>query len=78
MHPSFLQHAIYLDPQKKRVNVMGEVTRRFIVSPNIDALLESLEQADLQEATKDVDKSDDSLSKTADDSKIIGKRKVKK
>ena len=47
--PSFLQHAVHVDPEKKRLSVIGEVNRRFVVSPNIDALLESLEVAEQQE-----------------------------
>ena len=30
--------------------VLGEVNRRFNVSPNVDALLEALERADLEDA----------------------------
>lgn len=41
--PSFLQHAVHLDMAKKRLCVLGELNRRFIVSPNIDTLIESLE-----------------------------------
>lgn len=41
--PSFLQHAVHLDMEKKRLCVLGELNRRFIVSPNIDTLIESLE-----------------------------------
>lgn len=60
--PSFLQHAVHIDSEKKRLNVLGEVNRRFIVSPNIDALLESLELAERQ-AAMDVDKFDEGLMK---------------
>ncbi|KDQ61552.1 hypothetical protein JAAARDRAFT_31006 [Jaapia argillacea MUCL 33604] len=42
--PSFLQHAVYLDMQKKRLCVLGEVNKRFNVSPNIEALLEAMEK----------------------------------
>lgn len=45
--PSFLQHAVHVDMEKKRLCVLGEVNRRFIASPNIDALLEQLERADM-------------------------------
>ncbi|KAF8324322.1 RNA polymerase III RPC4-domain-containing protein [Cantharellus anzutake] len=56
--PSFLQHAVYLDPSEKggkevdkqntsteftRMTVIGEVARRFIVSPDVDAMLDELE-----------------------------------
>ncbi|KAJ7449538.1 RNA polymerase III RPC4-domain-containing protein [Mycena latifolia] len=38
--PSFLQHAVCLDLPQKRLTILGEVNKRFVVSPNIDALLE--------------------------------------
>lgn len=41
--------------EKKKLSVLGEVNRRFVVSPDIDALLESLEIAE-QQAAMDVDK----------------------
>lgn len=44
--PSFLQHAVYVDPEHKRMTVLGEVNRRFMVSPDIDSLLASLERAE--------------------------------
>lgn len=53
--PSFLQHAVHLDPEKKRVNVLGEVNRRFVVSPNIEALLASMQLAE-EQAAMDIDK----------------------
>ncbi|EJD07391.1 uncharacterized protein FOMMEDRAFT_72998 [Fomitiporia mediterranea MF3/22] len=53
--PSFLQHAVRVDMEKKRLSVIGEVNRRFVVTPNIDALLASLERADRQ-AAMEVDK----------------------
>ncbi|KAG9126279.1 hypothetical protein FRC07_004131 [Ceratobasidium sp. 392] len=40
--PSFLQHAVYLDDEKKRLVVLGEVNRRFIVSPDVDLLLDDM------------------------------------
>ncbi|KAH9945719.1 RNA polymerase III RPC4-domain-containing protein [Amylocystis lapponica] len=44
--PSFLQQAVYLDPTNKHLCVLGEVNRRFIVSPDIETLLTSMEVAD--------------------------------
>ena len=44
--PSFLQHAVHLDPVEKRLCVLGEVNRRFVVSPDIDTLLTAMEQAE--------------------------------
>ncbi|OJT01890.1 hypothetical protein TRAPUB_7667 [Trametes pubescens] len=44
--PSFLQHAVYVDSANKRLSVLGEVNRRFVVTPDIDSLLASMELAD--------------------------------
>ena len=56
--PSFLQHVVYLDNSRKgapeeetndkgtefaKMTVIGEVSRRFVVSPDIDAMLDELE-----------------------------------
>lgn len=41
--PSFLQHAIYLDTEAKKLFILGEVNRRFVVSPDVDRLLEEAE-----------------------------------
>jgi len=38
--PSFLQHAVYLAPEDKKLLILGEVNRRFVVSPDTDKLLE--------------------------------------
>ena len=48
---SFLQHAVHLDLPNKRLCVLGEVSKRFVVSPNIDALLAALDQADQESNT---------------------------
>ncbi|KZT27832.1 hypothetical protein NEOLEDRAFT_1167906 [Neolentinus lepideus HHB14362 ss-1] len=47
--PSFLQHAAYLDIETKRLCVLGEVNKRFIVTPNVDALLDDLANASIQD-----------------------------
>lgn len=47
--PSFLQHAVYLNPEEKRLCVLGHVNRRFVVSPDIDTLLTAMEQAEQPE-----------------------------
>ena len=39
-----------MDPTEKRLCVLGEVNRRFIVSPDIDTLLSALEQAEQPQA----------------------------
>ncbi|TFK71613.1 hypothetical protein BDN72DRAFT_764570 [Pluteus cervinus] len=42
--PSFLQQAVHFDANTKQVKVLGEVNKRFIASPNVDALLLALDQ----------------------------------
>lgn len=44
--PSFLQQAVCLEMDESRLSVLGEVNKRFVVSPNIDSLLTALEIAD--------------------------------
>ncbi|KAG5641980.1 hypothetical protein DXG03_003833 [Asterophora parasitica] len=44
--PSFLQQAIHLDKKEKRLVVLGEVNKRFSVSPNVETLLSAMELAD--------------------------------
>ncbi|KAF8074814.1 RNA polymerase III RPC4-domain-containing protein [Lyophyllum atratum] len=44
--PSFLQQAVYLDKAEKRLIVLGEVNKRFAVSPDVEALLSAMELAD--------------------------------
>ncbi|KAJ7050492.1 RNA polymerase III RPC4-domain-containing protein [Mycena amicta] len=41
--PSFLQHAVCLDIPQKRMTILGEVNKRFVVSPDIDTLLTAME-----------------------------------
>ncbi|KAF8582791.1 hypothetical protein K439DRAFT_1661677 [Ramaria rubella] len=45
--PSFLQHAVFLDPTAKKMHVIGEVNRRFMVSPDVDKLLEELDKVEV-------------------------------
>jgi len=49
--PSFLQHAVRLDMNEKRLMVLGEVNKRFVVSPNVEALLSAMEAADRAHVT---------------------------
>ncbi|KXN89398.1 DNA-directed RNA polymerase III subunit rpc4, partial [Leucoagaricus sp. SymC.cos] len=42
--PSFLQQAVHLDTDNKRLTVLGEVNKQFVVSPDVDSLLETLER----------------------------------
>lgn len=53
--PSFLQHATYIDTENKRLCVLGEVSRRLVVSPDIDALLVSLEKAETKPLATDAE-----------------------
>ncbi|KAG6899878.1 hypothetical protein C0993_005848 [Termitomyces sp. T159_Od127] len=46
--PSFLQQAVHLDEEKKRLVVLGEVNKRFSVSPDVDTLLAAMESANLE------------------------------
>ncbi|KAJ7126531.1 RNA polymerase III RPC4-domain-containing protein [Mycena crocata] len=41
--PSFLQHAVSLDLEQKRLTILGEVNKRFVVSPDIETLLTAME-----------------------------------
>ncbi|KAH9995575.1 RNA polymerase III RPC4-domain-containing protein [Russula vinacea] len=44
--PSFLQQAVHVDRASKDLRVLGEVSRRFVVTPDIDSLLAAMTQAD--------------------------------
>jgi DNA-directed RNA polymerase III subunit RPC4 len=44
--PSFLQQAVHVDRSNKNLRVLGEVSRRFVVTPDIDSLLVAMVQAD--------------------------------
>lgn len=50
--PSFLQQAVHIDRRNKHLNVLGEVSRRFVVTPNVDTLLDAMTQADQAALTK--------------------------
>ncbi|KAJ2919503.1 hypothetical protein MD484_g932, partial [Candolleomyces efflorescens] len=51
--PSFLQQAIYLDRNEKRLSVLGEVNKQFVASPDVDVLLQALEEADNNQLASD-------------------------
>ncbi|KAG8744606.1 hypothetical protein FRC10_009831 [Ceratobasidium sp. 414] len=62
--PSFLQHAVYLDDAKNRLVVLGEVNRRFIVSPDVDILLDDMliqEEKEKKRQAEEAKARDDSL-----------------
>lgn len=44
--PSFLQQAVHLDLNNKQLTVLGEVNKQFVVSPDVESLLEGMERAD--------------------------------
>jgi DNA-directed RNA polymerase III subunit RPC4 len=44
--PSFLQQAVHVDRSTKDLRVLGEISRRFVVTPDIDSLLVAVAQAD--------------------------------
>lgn len=46
--PSFLQQAVVLDKQQGTLNVLGSVQRRFVVSPDLDALLADVEAVEMK------------------------------
>jgi len=46
---SFLQQAVHVDLPAKRMSVLGEVNQRFMVSPNVEQLLEEIERARLED-----------------------------
>ncbi|KAG9087937.1 hypothetical protein FRC06_002300 [Ceratobasidium sp. 370] len=67
--PSFLQHAVYLDDAKNRLVVLGEVNRRFIVSPDVDLLLDDMLVQEEQEKKRQAEEAkarDDALIKMDD------------
>lgn len=49
--PSFLQQAVHLDMENKKLHVLGEVNKRFVVSPDLDTLLTSMELADISDTS---------------------------
>lgn len=42
----FLQHAGHLDLNESRLAVLGEITKRFVVTPDVDALLNVMDAAE--------------------------------
>jgi DNA-directed RNA polymerase III subunit RPC4 len=41
-----LQQAIHVDRSTKDLRVLGEISRRFVATPDIDSLLAAMNQAD--------------------------------
>ena len=52
--PTFLQHVTYVDPENKRLCVLGEIYRRFAVSPDVEALLDRIEIAGKEQVVDDL------------------------
>lgn len=48
--PSFLQQAVVLDNDQRTLHVLGGVTRRFVATPDIDALIKSAEAQQVEKA----------------------------
>ncbi|KAJ7583421.1 RNA polymerase III RPC4-domain-containing protein [Mycena floridula] len=44
--PSFLQYAVHVDPEQKAMSILGEVNKRFVLSPDIDTLLNAMDAVD--------------------------------
>lgn len=60
--PTFLQHAVHLELSKTEENrsgmtVLGGVSRRFVVSPDVEPLLKAMEVAEGKCKGKDRDES---------------------
>ncbi|KIJ20854.1 hypothetical protein PAXINDRAFT_178443 [Paxillus involutus ATCC 200175] len=49
--PSFLQQAVHLDMDNKKLHVLGEVNKRFVVSPDLDTLLTAMEAAERRDGS---------------------------
>jgi DNA-directed RNA polymerase III subunit RPC4 len=47
--PSFYQEAVYTDSEKQRLCAIGEVSKRFTISPDVDALLHAMEEKEANE-----------------------------
>lgn len=43
---SFLQQAVHLEMENKRLHVIGEINKRYVVSPDLDTLLSAMEAED--------------------------------
>ena len=56
---SFLQHAAYIDTSTKQLCVLCEVNRCFVVSPNVEALLVTMENMENQQAVTGMEGLDD-------------------
>jgi len=55
--PSFLQQAVHLDMANKQLTVLGEINKQFVVSPDIDSLLNTITRKEA--AAEDADRTMD-------------------
>lgn len=46
IQPTFLHYAVCLDVDGKELSVLGDINQRFVVSPDVDSLLEAMEHSD--------------------------------
>jgi len=56
--PSFLQQAVHLDMANKQLTVLGEINKQFVVSPDIDSLLNTITRKE-EAAAEDADRAMD-------------------
>jgi len=55
--PSFLQQAVHLDMANKQLTILGEINKQFVVSPDIDSLLNTITRKEA--AAEDADRTMD-------------------
>ncbi|KAF8631910.1 hypothetical protein AX15_002167 [Amanita polypyramis BW_CC] len=46
IQPAFLQQAVYLQRREKHMIILGDVNKRFVISPDVDTLLMEMDEAD--------------------------------
>jgi len=46
IQPAFFQQAVYIQHRDKRMIVIGDLHKRFVVSPDVDTLLTAMDEAD--------------------------------
>jgi DNA-directed RNA polymerase III subunit RPC4 len=46
IQPTFSQQAVYLQHRDKRMVVLGDLHKRFVVSPDVETLLTAVDEAD--------------------------------
>lgn len=56
--PSFLQQAVHVDSTNTQMHVLGEISRRFVVTPDVDALLDAMARVDALPVRSELDSAD--------------------